>query len=181
MNETEIQKLKYPVGKFIKPEPIEESHLKEWIQTIEDFPKDLTVLTANLTTNQLNWQYRPEGWSIKQVIHHVADSHINSWIRFKLALTEDNPSILPYDEGKWALVSDALEDDIQDSLLLLQGLHSKWSKLLNNISQEDLEKTFYHPEHNKSFSIKENIGIYAWHSQHHLAHIKQALQFEGKF
>lgn len=181
MNENKIQKLKYPIGEFIKPEPIEESHLKEWIQIIENLPKELTALIEYLSIEQLNWQYRPSGWTIKQVAHHLADSHLNAWIRFKLALTEDNPTIRPYDEGKWALSSDALENDIQDSLLILKGLHLKWAKFLRNLSQEDLEKTFYHPESDKIFSIKETIGIYAWHSQHHLSHIKQALQFEDQF
>jgi len=181
MHETALQKLKYPIGEFIKPEIIEEKHLKEWIEAINNFPKNLIPLTESLSPEQLAWQYRPGSWSIKQLVHHTADSHLNSWIRFKLTLTEEKPNIRPYDENKWALVSDALDDNIQDSLLILKGLHSKWTKLLINLSPEALDKTFYHPEHKKSFSIKENIGVYAWHGNHHLAQIKQAIQFKGKF
>lgn len=176
-----MKDLKYPIGKFIKPERINDHTIRQWIGDIEQFPKSLATLVAPLSTEQLNWRYRPEGWMIKQVVHHCADSHINSLIRFKLALTEDAPTIRPYFEDRWAELVDSLDDDLNDSLLLIKGLHSKWVTLLNSLSEQDLDKTFIHPEHGKSFTLRENIGIYAWHCNHHLGHVRQALAYRGEF
>jgi hypothetical protein len=181
MRDSELQNLKYPIGEFNKPDVINESIIKKWIADIENFPQIVETLTKDLTVNQLNWCYRPDGWTIKQLVHHCADSHINSIIRFKLALTEDLPEIRPYYEDRWAELADSLDDTIEDSLTLLKGLHSKWGKLLKSLTEAELNKEFIHPEHGKRFSLKENIGIYAWHSNHHLAHIKQALKFKGRF
>ncbi len=176
-----MKDLKYPIGKFIKPETINDTTIRQWIGDIEQFPELLETLVEPLSIEQLNWRYRPDGWMIKQVVHHCADSHINSLIRFKLALTEDAPTIRPYFEDRWAALVDSLDDDLSDSLLLIKGLHSKWATLLNSLSEQDLDKTFIHPEHGKSFTLRENIGIYAWHGHHHLGHIRQALAYQGKF
>ncbi len=177
----EIEKLKYPIGKFINPKIISEQTIKKWIDEIERFPHSIENLTKNLNAEQLNWRYRPDGWTIKQVVHHCADSHMNSIIRFKLALTEDSPEIRPYYEDRWAELPDSLEEYLSDSLVLLNGLHKKWVTLLRSLSKNDLNKEFIHPEHGTRFTLKENIGIYAWHSNHHLAHIKQALKYQGAF
>lgn len=171
-----IEQLKYPIGKFVKPDTIDELLIRQWINDIQQFPALLEELTAPLTVAQLNWRYRPEGWTIKQVAHHCADSHINSLIRFKLALTEDAPTIRPYFEGRWATLPDSMDDDLSSTMFLLKGLHQKWVKLLRNLSEEELDKTFVHPEYGKVYTLRENIGIYAWHGNHHLAHIWQALQ-----
>ncbi len=114
--------------------------------------------------------------NIRQVIHHCADSHMNSFIRFKLSLTEESPTIKPYFEDRWAEMPDYLEVSILNSIQILEGLHLKWTVLLKSLSQSDLEKEFVHPEHGKRFSVAENIGVYAWHSNHHLEHVKSALK-----
>ena len=176
MENVNIEQLKFPIGKFEKPAIIDKKTIEGWIQAIESFPGELDSFTQNLTVKELNRRYRPNGWSIKQVVHHCADSHMNSFIRFKLTLTEDLPAIRPYFEDRWAVLSDGLEDDIADSINLLKALHRKWVKLLKNLTEEDLKSAFIHPESGKRFSLAENIGIYAWHSNHHLAHIKQALK-----
>lgn len=158
-----------------------EQQLCQWIRQIEDFPKTLNTLTSHLSTEQKNWCYRPEGWTIKQVVHHCADSHMNSFIRFKLALTEDTPTIKPYFENKWAELPDAIADDINDSILLLNGLHKKWVLLLRSLNKEQLKLEFINPESGKKFNLAETISLYAWHSSHHLAHINNALEAKGRY
>jgi len=181
MNAESLYHLKYPIGKFTKPDQISESQILEWIVTIEGLPKTLTQLTKDLSVEQLNWPYRPGGWTIKQVVHHIADSHMNSIIRFKLALTEDTPTIKPYFEDRWATLKDNNDDQLSHSLSLLKGLHAKMGILLRSFTKDDLKREFIHPEHSKRFSLEETIGIYAWHSNHHLSHIEQALKYKGKF
>jgi len=181
MTDLEHEKLKYPIGEFVKPEVIDVPIINKWIVDIEIFPQSVKSITKDLSIEQLNWIYRPKGWSIKQLVHHCADSHMNSLIRFKLALTEDTPIIRPYFENKWAELPDSLDNDLSDSLALLKGLHRKWVKLLKSLNNENLNREFIHPQHGTHHSLRENIGIYAWHCNHHLAHIKQALKFEGPF
>lgn len=181
MSTEELEQLKFPIGEFIKPEIISEKHLNDWIATIEAFPSTLKSITDNLAIEELNYRYRPEGWTIKQVVHHCADSHMNSIIRFKLALTEDTPTIRPYFENRWANLIDSNDNDIKNSLNILIGVHAKLSQLLKTLSINDLKREFIHPEHGKRFSLEETIGVYAWHSDHHLAHIKQALNFKDTF
>lgn len=181
MNSSLTNRLSYPIGKFVKPPTITKEHLQEWIEHIAQFPTDIESLTSELDAKQLNWVYRPNGWSIKQLVHHCADSHINSLCRFKLALTEDDPTIRPYYEDRWAELADALIDDISDDLTLLRSLHAKWTILLRSLNKADLERTFVHPENAHQITLKENIGIYAWHCNHHLAHIRLALVSEGKY
>ena len=176
-----LENLKYPIGKFQKPISISENNLKNWISVIENFPEQLKTLTNNLSIEQLNWSYRPEGWSVKQVIHHCADSHMNSFIRFKLALTESNPTIKPYDETKWAELSDGNSDDIFASLQIIDGIHKRWVLFLNSFDESHFKRTFYHPENKISYQLDAVIGLYAWHCNHHFAHIKQALFYENKF
>ncbi len=167
--------LKYPIGKFSKWKTLGDAVLEKWIKDIETFPEQLDELTRDLTVEQLQLRYRPDGWTIKQVVHHCADSHMNSLIRFKLALTEDTPEIRPYFEDRWAELADGQDDDISDSVALLKALHRKWVVLLRNLTEADLNREFIHPEHGKRFTLRENISIYAWHGEHHLGHIKQAL------
>ncbi|WP_299227673.1 YfiT family bacillithiol transferase [uncultured Psychroserpens sp.] len=181
MNETDLYKLKFPIGEFKKPDSIQNDLIHKWIDDIEKFPITIERLTKNLSLQQLQWSYRPEGWTIKQVVHHCADSHMNSIIRFKLALTEDTPTIRPYFESRWANLIDGTDDNLSATQSLLNGLHAKLGKLLRHIPKEDLSRTFVHPEHGKQFTLDETIGIYAWHCNHHLAHIKLALEHKGKF
>lgn len=178
MTPEEIEKLKFPVGKFIKPEHYTHALTLEWIETIEQFPAKIAQLISALNTEQLNWKYRPEGWKIKQVVHHCADSHMNSLMRFKITLTEELPTIRAYSQSGWAELVDSTDDNIEDSLLFLKSLHRKWVKILKNLSATDLEKILIHPEGNRRISLNELIGIYAWHCRHHTAHIEQALQMK---
>lgn len=172
--ERDIEKLKFPIGKFQKPELTDQSQLADWIKIIEEFPKQLNVEIKNLSDFEFEKQYRSNGWTIKQVVNHCADSHMNSLIRFKLALTEDTPTIKPYFENLWAELADTKDFPVESSLKILEGLHERWVKLLRSLSDQDLERQFRHPETNELISLKTNIGIYAWHCKHHLAHVRIA-------
>jgi len=168
-----MEKLQYPIGKFQKPIIITDVELRNWISEIEEFPNHLRKATQDLYNPQLDTPYRPEGWTIRQVVHHCADSHMNSFIRFKLALTEENPTIKPYWEDRWAELPDSKSMPIEFSIQLLESLHARWVVLLRSLSESDFAKTFVHPEHGKIFTLAENTGIYAWHCNHHLAHIAE--------
>ncbi|MEE9439681.1 MAG: putative metal-dependent hydrolase [Saprospiraceae bacterium] len=166
-------KLKYPIGKY-NPGKISMDKLEEWIDGIEKFPSLLRKTVKGLNEKELLKTYRPEGWNIRQLVHHLADSHMNSFIRFKLALTEDCPTIKPYEESNWATFPDANKQPIESSLLILEGLHSRWTTLLKNMSVTDFSKSFLHPEHKISTDLASTVGMYEWHGKHHLEHIKIA-------
>ena len=168
-----LEQLKYPIGKFEAPATITKEILSQWIAAISSFPTRLKNEVNHLTDEQLDTQYRPEGWTVKQVIHHCADSHMNSLTRFKLALTEDQPTIKPYYEERWAELLDSKNMPIAPSLKMLEGIHERWTVLLNHLTEEQNARIFIHPEHGKTFRIDENIGVYAWHCNHHLAHITE--------
>ena len=176
-----LENLKFPIGSFEMPKEISAPQLKNWIQEIEQLPEKLEVITTSISVEELNYVYRPDGWNIKQVIHHLADSHINSFVRFKLTLTEEIPTIRPYQEHLWAELIDGKSDDIESSMLILKGIHTKWTLLLNNLTTEQLGRKYYHPENKKEHSLIEAIALYAWHGNHHLAHIKQALEYKEEF
>jgi len=176
-----IQQLKFPIGEYISNVNPSKELINSWIKDIENFPSKVEELTKNISTEQLNWKYRPGGWTVKQVIHHCADSHMNSIIRFKLALTEESPTIRPYFEDRWAELVDSHDDDISDSVSLLKGLHKKWVVLLKSLNDNDLKREFIHPEHGKRFNLADNIGVYAWHCNHHFAHMKNGLDSKGEY
>ncbi|NHC43205.1 bacillithiol transferase BstA [Bacillus sp. MM2020_1] len=160
---------KYPIGKFQFDGEITNSVTKVWINEIEELPSLLRAAVKDLDNEQLDTPYRSGGWTVRQVIHHLADSHMNAYVRFKLALTEEKPVIKPYDESEWAELSDyKLPIDI--SLSLLEAMHKRWTNLLRSLNPADMEKTFIHPDSGE-VSIGKNIGIYAWHGRHHLSHI----------
>ena len=181
MTSEELFKLKFPIGEFSKPNSIDQSHIDAWIKDIENFPSTIINLCEKLSVEQKNWKYRPEGWKVKQVVHHCTDSHMNSIIRFKLCLTEDNPTIRPYYENRWAELIDSQDDKLAASIQLITGLHSKWCQLLRNISSKEMKREYIHPEHGQKFAIDEAIGLYAWHCNHHIEHIRQALNAQGKY
>lgn len=181
MNHSTLEKLKYPTGKCPKIDTVSESELATWIETIETFPYKIKTLTSDLTVEELNWIYRPKGWNIKQVVHHCADSHMNSLIRFKLALTEDVPTIKPYEEALWAELTDGNSNDILSSIQIIEGVHARWVLLLKSLGSTELKRQFFHPANLKISSIEETVGVYAWHCNHHLAHIEQALFHKGQF
>jgi len=170
------EQLKYPIGQFNRPKEISKEILSEFINDIESFPERLKECVAELTEEQLDTPYREGGWTIRQVVNHCADSHMNSLIRFKLALTEDKPTIKPYYEDRWAELEDSKSINIEPSMEILRGVHHRWAVLLKGLSSEQLSRSFIHPEHGKEFRIDENIGIYAWHCNHHLAHIKDLIK-----
>jgi hypothetical protein len=171
-----MEDLKYPIGKPNIPNEITKIHIEDWIQTIEDFPERLEVLVSKLSDEQLDTPYREGGWTIRQVIHHCADSHHNSYTRFKWALTEDNPIIKAYYEGRWAELLDAKFGPIDLSLNVLKALHAKWVFFLKLLNPKQLNTFFIHPEGNEKVTLKENIGIYAWHCNHHYAHIENLIK-----
>ena len=162
--------LKYPIGKYIV-QPFSEKLLAEWLSDIKNLPQHLENAILNLDEAQLNTAYREGGWTVKQVVHHVADSHMNSYIRFKLRLTEDSLIIKPYDEAAWAEMADTKNLPVNISLTLLHALHTRWVEVLKNMSREDMDKTAYHPENKREYTLWELLGLYAWHSKHHVAHI----------
>ncbi|MBT8294345.1 MAG: bacillithiol transferase BstA [Eudoraea sp.] len=179
MENIEIEELRYPIGKFEVPSSISEDQIEEWIGILEHFPNKLELLVKELSTTQLETRYRPGGWTVRQLIHHVADSHHHSYIRFKWALTEENPIIKPYFEKEWAELFDTRTAPIELSLNHLSAVHAKLVYLLKGLSSVDLKRSFVHPESNESTTLEENIGRYVWHGNHHYAHIKNLLQREG--
>lgn len=174
MDAKPLEKLRYPIGKFSRPEHINKEQINTWIQELDLFPEKLGLLVTPLTEEQLETAYRPEGWTIRQVIHHVSDSHHHSYIRFKWALTENEPVIKPYDEKGWAELHDTKHAPIQMSLEHLRIVHVKLVYLLRGLKPKDLDRTFIHPDDGSITPLKENIGRYVWHGNHHYAHIEEA-------
>lgn len=175
-----IENLKYPIGKFQPLETYTFDDIQPAIQDIEYFPSALRAIVADIPEESLEWRYRPEGWTIRQVIHHCADSHLNAFCRYKLALTEDKPQIKPYLEAKWAELADH-QAPISFSVDLLENLHVKWTYLLRSMSEEDFGREYFHPEAGQYFSLYHVTMMYAWHGNHHLAHIKQGLASSGEY
>ncbi|WP_191566146.1 YfiT family bacillithiol transferase [Metabacillus idriensis] len=163
--------LRYPIGLFQAPEKIERHHLEVWLEELSAAPVRLRDAISGLTGSQLDTPYRPDGWTVQQVVHHIPDSHMNAYIRFKLALTEENPVIRPYDEKGWAELHDSKYGNVEVSMKLLVSLHQRFVNLAASLSESDLNRTFYHPANQTSQTLKETIGMYAWHGNHHIAHI----------
>jgi hypothetical protein len=158
---------RYPVG---KADPNDTTPLPEAIETIASLPRDLQKAVARLTMKQLETPYRDGGWTARQVVHHLADSHLNCYVRFRLALTEDSPTIKPYDEKAWAELSDAKSGPLDMSIALIDGLHTRWAALMRSMSADDFQRAFVHPERG-SMTLEKTARLYAWHCRHHLAHI----------
>lgn len=177
----DIETLKFPIGLYVPNKNPNTTLLKKWIFEIETFPNKVEKLISETSAEALNWRYRPEGWSVKQVVHHCADSHMNSLIRFKLALTEQLPKIRPYYEDRWAKLVDGCDEDVSVSIDLLKALHKKWAILLKSLTKNELNKEFMHPEHGQVFNLAETIGNYVWHGNHHLEHIKLGIASQGKY
>lgn len=169
-----MESLRYPIGKFHKPDSISGEQIRKWIDVLETLPYRLEKLVGRLSEDQLDSPYRPGGWTIRQLVHHIADSHHNSYIRFKWGLTEEEPVIKAYDEKKWAELHDATSAPISLSLDHLKAVHAKLVFLLRGLDRADLDKRFIHPDNQMATTLAENIGRYAWHSEHHFAHIKNA-------
>jgi uncharacterized damage-inducible protein DinB len=168
----------YPIGKY-EPQPYSDKQLKDWLIDIKFLPQHLENAVLNLDEAQLDTPYRDGGWTVKQLVHHVADSHMNAYIRFKLGLTEDNPTIKPYEEKLWAEMHDNIAVPINVSLTLLHALHTRWYSVLQNMSADDFNRTVFHPEHKKEMTLWFLLGMYAWHSRHHTAHVMTLRENKG--
>ncbi len=164
-----MKELQYPVGKFERQVSYTQLEIQGFIEVLEKLPSQMRAAVQGLSASQLETPYRSDGWTLCQVVHHVPDSHINSYVRFKLALTEENPTIKPYDEAAWALLADS-DAPIETSLDLLEALHARWVIVLRSIQPEQWKRTFNHPQ-NGSMTLEHALALYAWHSRHHLAHI----------
>lgn len=169
-----MQDERYPIGKLAFPEQVTDNHLKAWMDDIKMLPKRIRVLVESLNETEINATYREGSWTVRQLVHHLADSHMNSFIRFKLAITEDQPIVKPYDENLWAELPDS-DLPIDVSLAILGGIHLKWSVLMESLSPEQWHRSFIHPESGQ-MTLIQCAGLYAWHSNHHIAHVKQALK-----
>jgi len=162
--------LQYPIGKFQWGGAITDEQRQQFIAQIEQAPAQLRQAVAGLSKEQLDTPYRPEGWTVRQVVHHLSDSHMNSYARFRLALTEDEPTIKPYDQARWAALEDARTAPVELSLTLLESLHSRWALLLRSLQAEDFARAFRHPEIG-ALNLDKYIGVVVWHGRHHIAHI----------
>lgn len=170
--------LRYPIGKFTYNGPPTPEQRQELLNAIAQAPTNLRAALKGLSEKQLDTPYRPEGWTVRQVTHHVPDSHLNAYLRFKLALTEEEPTITPYAEDRWAQLADTRATPVEISLTLLDSLHDRWVRLLRSLQPEDWKRTFRHPELGL-VSLEKNLSLYAWHGRHHVAHITALRERSG--
>jgi hypothetical protein len=165
----------YPIGKFSPPESIAPEDRARYIETIASAPARLREATKGISATRLDTPYREGGWTVRQVIHHVPESHMNAYIRFKLALTETDPVIKPYDEAAWARLSDVAVAPIETSIVLLESLHMRWVVLMRGLSGDDWGERFIHPEYGQARTLEQTLALYAWHGDHHIAHVKSVV------
>ncbi len=163
--------MRYPIGTFKYEGPYSAAQRQEFVTTLEELPTKLRAAVAGLSEQQLDTPYRDGGWTVRQLVHHVADSHMNSFIRFRLALTEENPTIKPYDEKRWAEIADSKEP-VEVSLKLIDSLHRRMAVMLKAFKEDDWKRKMVHPERGP-MTLDMNLGMYAWHSKHHVAHITE--------
>lgn len=168
-----IDKLRYPIGRYEEPVTITVDEIDKSITIIASFPAALQTAVMGWSAQQLDTPYRPGGWTIRQLVHHCADSHMNAFIRHKLALTEEEPTIKPYAEALWADLPDGSIMDIDSSIQILEGVHKRWVYLLRSLSSNQLERSFFHPGLQRKMSIQAAVCLYGWHCSHHLAHVLQ--------
>ena len=171
--------LRYPVGKFDFDAPVSEADYPRLIALIAEAPGALRSAVAGLSRDQLDTRYRPDGWTVKQLVHHIPDSHLNAYCRFKLALTENEPTIKTYDEAKWAKLPDSQRVPIDVSLDLLEALHERWVALLRSMDSADFKRGLRHPERDRVLTLGNMLGLYAWHGRHHVGHITSLRKREG--
>ena len=170
--------LRYPIGKFTYNGTPTEDQKQKYLGDIEQTPSNLRKAVQGLSAQQLDTPYRPEGWTVREVAHHVPDSHLNAYIRFKLALTEDEPTIKPYAEDRWARLEDTQATPVEVSLAMLDSLHDRWIRLLRSLRPEDWKRTFRHPDLGP-MPLEKNLALYAWHGRHHVAHITALRERSG--
>jgi uncharacterized damage-inducible protein DinB len=166
----------YPIGKLLLPATYSEAVINKLIQDLHVLPEQLKAVSKKINKKKkLTYSYREGGWNVEQIIHHIADSHMNALVRFKLTLTENNPTVKPYDENLWAETVDN-QLPVKNSIRLLKAIHAKWTILLENMDKNDFKRTYFHPEMNRTVSLEEMLATYAWHGKHHVAQIAVALK-----
>jgi uncharacterized damage-inducible protein DinB len=173
-----VTDLRYPIGKFQFDGPLSDEEQKNLISDIAQTPAKFRAAVEGLSEQQLDTPYRDGGWTVRQVVHHVPDSHLNAYVRFKLALTEDEPTIKPYAEDRWARLADTQATPIEVSLAMMDSLHDRWVRLLRSFTPEQWKRTFRHPELGV-VSLERNLALYAWHGKHHTAHITSLRERNG--
>src|SRR6266568_3173470 len=169
---------RFPIGKFHFEGPLTADQRANFIVEIEQAPTALRAAVKDLSAERLETPYRDGGWTVRQVVHHLPDSHMNAYVRYKLALTEEEPTIKPYAEDRWAQLADTNSTPIEVSLALLESLHTRWVRLLRSLEPTDWKKNFRHPELGL-VSLEKNLGIYAWHGKHHVAHVTELKKTMG--
>jgi hypothetical protein len=170
--------LRYPIGSFKRPASLTAAERRTAIDDIAAAPANLRAAVRGLDESQLDTPYRPDGWTVRQVVHHVPESHLNAYTRFKLALTEEQPTIKPYDEDAWTKTRDVYATPIETSLVLLESLHDRWVRLLESLSAEEFDRTLEHPE-SGVMSLHQMLAMYQWHGKHHVAHITTLRERKG--
>ncbi len=170
-----LDALKYPIGQFVYGQSYTAEQTQEHIQQIGQLPHHLTELVGKWGDDRLDTPYRPDGWTVRQTVHHVADSHMNAYIRTKLLLTEDNPTIKPYEQQDWAELPDS-RITIAPSLVILSNVHTRWMAILENLPTHAFDRTYFHPEARRNFALPEILANYAWHGEHHFQHILRLAQ-----
>lgn len=170
--------LRYPVGRFARPDSVGVADRSRMIAAIAAAPAKLRAAAAGLSASQLDTPYRPGGWTVLQVVHHVPDSHLNAYVRFKLALTEDEPTIKPYQEARWAELADSRDTPVETSLAMLERLHERWVILLQSLPAESYARTLRHPE-TGLLRLDQLLAMYAWHGEHHVAHVTRLRERMG--
>ena len=173
-----MDELRYPTGRFARPDVLTPDQRRASVETIATTPAQMRAALRGLTEPQFDTPYRPGGWTVRQLVHHVPDSHANAYCRFKLALTEDTPTIKPYDEAAWALLEDSRTTPVETSLTMLDVLHDRWVRLLQAMSPTDFARRLNHPE-NGMMNLDQLLALYAWHGPHHVAHITKLREREG--
>ncbi len=174
-DDLDMDQLRFPVGRFVAPETITAAHIGRWIEEVTVLPGQLRDALAGCSDAVLDTPYRPDGWTVRQVVHHLPDSHINCYVRFRWALTEDRPAIKVYDEQAWAMLPDAANGPIDMSLDLLAAVHGRWVALLREMRPEDFAREFIHTVQGPT-TLARAVGMYAWHGRHHLAHLKMVVR-----
>jgi DinB superfamily len=170
--------LRYPTGRFSRPDQLTEAERRANVDIVAATPERLRAALQGLTDEQLGKPYRPGGWTLRQVAHHVPDSHVNAYIRFKLALTEDAPVITLYDEAAWAKLEDSRSAPVETSLVMLESIHDRWVRILRAMSPADFSRKLNHPEHGM-MSLDQMLALYAWHGPHHIAHVTTTRALNG--
>lgn len=176
-----LEKLKYPIGKRTYDPNNAHVMKNTWIESIQGLPEKLEKATAGISEDQLNLIYRPEAWTVAQVVNHLADSHMNAFLRFKFAMAEDHPHVKGYEENDWAQTVDAKNLNLKPSLDIIRGIHARWTQVLQNMDAKEFERTYHHLSYKSDWTLMSVLNLYAWHSDHHLAHVHQALKLNGNF